>query len=316
MSELGLFFSNTPFERVIGTYLYPYRLFSAVEWEDPLSPTKIIGRTNTEGHEVLITINGGVFVIPPPSLPDIYANPEIMTQGTDISMKRAFEEKVAVLFNHIICEFALLGVVSEPATPVHISLGKKHGEHILITSASGVYTDRSMSPSIQLIQGLWRQHPVVPTETLNQALLLELTSQLTKISPELPTFIASAYSLYAQRQQGEALLDSWIVIEQIIDWFWNEYKAKVFDKSRKERLSDTRTYTAAVRTEALLIAGIIPDTLYHTLNLARKHRNDLAHRGKANFNMTQVVILAMKDALEFLLKRKIEPPYVHLGINW
>jgi hypothetical protein len=48
-------------ERVIGTYLYPRRLFILIDFEDPFG-SKVIGRVPASAHEVLVTRNGGLLV--------------------------------------------------------------------------------------------------------------------------------------------------------------------------------------------------------------------------------------------------------------
>jgi len=310
MAELDKFFKRPESygERVIGTYLYPYRLFGEPNWDHPYSATKVIARAKVGTDEVLITCNGGLFLLPPAST-------------KSLRDKLAFEEKAANVFNRPICEFALSGIVSAPATPVHISAGRLINGHALITSAGGgreMYLERTMQPSLQLLdeRGIWRMHPLHSLDVVDKVANLRCTSLLVEVSDNLPTFVAGAYSLFSQRQAGEALMDSWIVIEQIIDSLWADFLKRITGNSRKERLPDRRIYTSAVRIELLYTVGILPLPLYEALNIARDHRNKLAHRAKISLTMSKECLMAMKQMIEFLCKTSVEPPLANLGVNW
>jgi hypothetical protein len=319
VSELEKFFKSDPQgERVIGTYLYPYRLFGEPDWNDPYSATAVIANVQVGSDELLITCNGGLFIRPPANLSDLLSA-EIDPGKDDLKAKLAFEEKAANAFNRVICEFALKGIVSEPATPVHISRGELINDHALIRSASGgreIYLERTTMPLMQLLQRTWRMNQLHDLDVVEAMARQECTSQLVQVSDYLPTLVAGAYSLFSQRQLSEALIDSWIVVEQIIDWLWTDYLLRIADKSRKKRLSDPRTYSAAVQIEILHTIGVLPLSLYQALNTARKHRNDLAHRAEISLTMATEGVTAMKQIIEFLCKTSVEPPSVSVGVNW
>jgi hypothetical protein len=318
-SELGrLLRTDSSGEMVIGTYLYPYRLFSNPDWEDPYSATEIVAGAKVASRQVLITRNGGLFLHPPEHFSDPLADTDNVPAYEDIQAKRAFEEEAAIIFNRLICEFTLKGIVSEPAAPVHIARGELIDGHALIRSCGGgreIYFERTIGPLRELLHGDWRTHRVHGLKVLEQVLSQECTLQLVQVSDHLPALIAGAYSLFSRGQLSEALIDSWIVIEQILDDLWTTYLAGMA-KDRKRRLSDTRTYTAAVRTEVLHTTGAISDPLYESLNTARKHRNDLAHRAEINLGMAVEVIGAMKEMIEFLTGISVASPAVSRGINW
>ena len=65
---------------------------------------------------------------------------------------------------------------------------------------------------------------------------LESALKLALISENLPLLIASAFSLYSKQETSEALIDSWIVVEQIIDYLWSEYLDLIEISERKDRL--------------------------------------------------------------------------------
>src|SRR5581483_7979281 len=113
-----------------------------------------------------------------------------------------------------------------------------------------------------------------------------LTRHLTAVSPTLPTLVAGAYSQFSRRQLAEALMDAWIVIEPVVDWWWKQYTDGVTDRKRRERLKDTRVYTASVRAEVLRTAGALNSDLYAAIERARGHRNAAAHRAAIRFEAT------------------------------
>jgi len=318
MVELGDFFkSNIPADKVVGTYIYPYRLLSRPNWDDPLSATEVIQQIDTSQGKILVTRNGGLFIKPPAKLArdvDLNADP-----GSDIRAKMAFEEEAAKLFNLVICEYALHEIVSEPATPVHISIGKLIDGHALITGATGgreIYLERTLNPSTQLLQGSWRTPLVYDMQITVDVAKLSCASRLDEISENLPALTAGAYSLFSRRQLSEALIDAWIVVEQAIDWFWKRYKNQISDAERKKRLGDSRTYTSAIRIEILHTIGIIDPDLYKLMTTARTHRNKLEHRAKINSDMARETLIAMKSTIEFLCGMQVCEPLESYSVNW
>lgn len=309
MSKLDKFFQGgSRGETVIGTYLYPYRLLSKPDWEDPYSATAVISKTNADSLEVYITCNGGLFLRPP-------------TNISTFQDKIEFEEIASNVFNRIICEFAFHGIVSAPSTPSHISAGQMIDDHALITSATGgreIYPERTMNPALHLLspQGTWRMHQLIDEKVVKRVSSLTASSKLAIVSDNLPALAAGAYSLFSQRQLSEALIDSWIVIEQLIDWFWSTHISQIPDTKRRKRLNDTRTYTSSVRIEILRTTGTFPQSLHEVLHVARKHRNDLAHRAQINQEMARETATAMKQMIEFYCDCTIEPLIANQTINW
>ena len=305
-SELSKFFHPQAVNRVIGTYLYPYRLFGNPDYYDPYSATEIISQVNAEGTEVLITRNGGLFV-------------HIPSDILDMKDTLVFQEIAADILNCIICEFAFKGIVSEPATPSHMSTGSLIDNHALIIAASGgreSYLERSLAPTIRLVQGNWGMCQPCSLDIVHSIEKLECTSKLRQISKNIPTLVAGAYSFLSQRQIAEALNDGWVVIEQIINLLWDKHIASIIETPRKNRLSDSRTYTTAVRIEVLYISGVLSKHLYEALNIARQHRNDLAHRAKITLEMAEQCLIAMKNIIEFVCEVSVEPPIAHRSVNW
>jgi hypothetical protein len=318
MSNLDKFYRpDIKSETVIGTYLHPYCILGDPVWSDPYSVTEVIKKIKVESIELLITRNGGLFVRVPASLKDGFKDDK--ERINIFQDKIEFQDHFAHAVNRIICEFALFGIVSEPVTPVHIARGFLKDNHALITSAAGgreIFLERTLGPSMQLQQGTWLTHPVRSIDIVNNIAKQKLSKQLALISDNLPMFVASAYSLFSRNQISEALIDSWIALEQVIDWLWKEHLGIIIDSTRKKRLSDSRTYSAGVRIELLYTADKIPFSLYESANIARQHRNNLAHRAKINNNMATDCMLAMKQVVEFICKTTVDPPQANSVVAW
>ena len=90
----------------------------------------------------------------------------------------------------------------------------------------------------------------------------------------------------------------------------------VAETGRQSRLSDTRTYTAAVRTELLYTAGEIDSDTYEALNRARKHRNDFVHGAKIALSATQDCMTTMRLMLERACGMPVEAPITSMGVIW
>jgi hypothetical protein len=89
----------------------------------------------------------------------------------------------------------------------------------------------------------------------------------------------------ARRDWSAGLSNLWIVIEQIISHIWDIEIVKKAEtsgspKSRRDQLSDNRTWTAAVKLEMLHQKGHLDADALNELSAARKARNDLAHEGR------------------------------------
>jgi len=300
---------------VVGTYIYPYCLLTKPNVEDPFSITEVIQQIDTSQGKILVTRNGGLFIEPPAEL--AHADP---VNEQAMQEKVAFEEKATKLFNLVICEYALHEIVSEPATQAHISAGRLVDGHAIVTSAIGgreIYFERTFMPLIQLLQGTWQMyHRFVDMQITVDVANLSCASHLAKISESLPALTAGAYSLFSQRQLSEALIDAWIVVEQIIDWLWDEHKNGISDADRKERLADPRTYTSAVRIELLHTIGVLDLGLYTNMTRARTHRNNLAHRATIRLDMASDTLMAMKSTIEFLCGTQVGAPSTSTAINW
>jgi len=321
MSLLDAFFGDrTQGERVIGTYLYPLGLFGEPDWKESYSCTEVLRRVAVGPCEVLVTRMGGLFVVPPRELTNVYgACYDSDAPMSDLEAKMAFEETTAEVFNLLICELALLGVVSEPASPVHINYGQLIDNHALVLAGSGgreLYLERSVGANWALFGNHWIGWPLRAESLLDEAARLARTRVLAAISAALPSLVAGAYYHYSRRQPAEALTDAWIVTEQILDSMWAAHVCAVDDGKRKERLNDSRTYSASVRIEVLHTACAIDKDAYEDLHEARLGRNQLAHRALIDLNAASQGMGAMKRLIELVCGTSVAHADVSMGVNW
>lgn len=96
-------------------------------------------------------------------------------------------------------------------------------------------------------------------------------------------FVLKGTTSIARRDWGAALANLWIVVEQITSHLWQERVVlsarRSGDARRAEQLSDTRSWTVALRHELLHQTGVIPPEILTALSGVRKARNALSHRG-------------------------------------
>lgn len=301
-------FVNFGKELVIGTYLYPYTIFSDDYPQDPFEGAEIISEINYDDEKVYITRFGGLFSCPPQELKSIEIG---------ITPRLEFQDKFISIANKIICELSLAGLVTEPVTSVHVSRAQLRDNHAWLTSGGGKYLYRTIEPFLKIYQqGPWITSSQVDVTKLEVIQNLEASLKLAQVSENIPLLIANAFSLFSKQVTSEALIDSWIVVEQIIDYLWNEYLDLIDNSKRKERLKDTRIYSSSVRIEVLYLNKIITEEEYVTFHVARSHRNDMIHRAKITCEWATNGMNAMQLAIEHILNKKIVQPVFGRTVSW
>jgi hypothetical protein len=108
----------------------------------------------------------------------------------------------------------------------------------------------------------------------------------------------------ARRDWNSGLSNLWIVIEQIVSHIWDtniieQAVTANAPKSRRDQLSDNRTWTVAVKLEMLHQKAFLDADALQDLSAARKARNDLAHEGQTP---SEVSALAAFRAVRHLLR--------------
>jgi hypothetical protein len=154
----------------------------------------------------------------------------------------------------------------------------------------------SSSPASNRFHSLIRHQTASPIEAIQ--LLEPRTVDFSEISRAMklgldvfaavPTlsgeFLLKGVSGIARRDWGAALVNLWIVVEQITSLLWNREVLQALAEEtsiagQRDQLKDTRTWTTANRHELLFQKTIIDHGTLRDLYVARKGRNELVHRG-------------------------------------
>jgi hypothetical protein len=312
------FFGSDPdAELVIGTHLFPPVLFGELRGSPPDQDfaTEVIRTVEVDSFEFLVTRMGGMFVRPPGDLVG-------MEIGQAIKPRLDFETNAAAALNLFICELNTRGeVLSEPTSSLHMSRGELIADHAVITSGGGgsvVFHERTLGPTLALHEPVGLvMLPTRPEAVLDGALPLANSLALKSISTSLPELVAATYFLWSRRQLGEALIDGWVVCEQILGHIWKQqYVAAALDGGHRNRLRDHRTFTAAVQAEVLYARGVLPESLYRVVQEARGSRNDMAHGASVTVESANSGIVAMKAMLDHVLPQPVAEPELAQWLNW
>jgi hypothetical protein len=138
--------------------------------------------------------------------------------------------------------------------------------------------------------------------------------RLEAAAPSAPQLLLGALWSYTTQAAAEAVVDAWIVIEQIVGQYWEEYAGGLPTK-RRNALRDHRAYTVAVRIEVLETTGKLPAALAIALHGARKQRNDLVHSA-AGAETGRKAIEAMALLIEHYLGRAVTLPAPLAPLAW
>lgn len=315
---------------VFGTYLYPLVLFTSENFNDPgtdFSRSVEVIRTLRIGpHEIMVTRTGGLFARPQgqPSYSTLGATP-----SEDLQTKLLFVEALVDSLNLLTCELALsrklqlVATVSKTVTNADICRGQLSGTGAVAvagTLSNGFGRERVDSYMIALLDAVNRGSRCIWNRTqelvLDDIQKLECATRLAAISKSIPPLIIGAYASFSSQLFAEAIVDSWIATEQIVDYLWQEYISGLSAGERIKRLEDTRTYSVSVRLEVLLTAGVIKLELYEILHGGRKQRNDLVHRAQAGLSAAVECTHALRAAVEFVCNREVAVPSCMYGLGW
>lgn len=111
---------------------------------------------------------------------------------------------------------------------------------------------------------------------------VEIRSRFEPLSVE---FLLQGISSFVAHDWAGSLSHLWISLEQVVSCLWKEQviaggmQPKFPIENRKEFLQDYRTWVTSVRLEVLFQRGILSESAYRHLNIGRKARNELAHKG-------------------------------------
>jgi hypothetical protein len=295
--HLGRFIYDHDWTPVKGTYILPLRFFAPDRTSDPNDYLEVIKVLDVAGTDFAISRGGGLFV-----------------RDKGQYNTREQHEKLVELFNLLLAEFAFQGLASHPVTDIEIQSAKLIGKHVSITGGWGSFADRTWGPYVLLamhtrdlgegykrssnhywpVNFYWRPHdPSVLERISGTANAL----RLREISSTLPALLVAATYHATRHSLAEGIVTSWIVCEELLSFLWDQHVSQLPEKERRDRLKDSRTYSAAVRLEVLLTNGSIGPELCSLLQRARGMRNALAHRSVTSQESADLCSRAMREML-------------------
>jgi len=288
---LDRFVKRDSYTPMYGTHIFPLIYFGKERPNDPNDYLKVFFEAFIDGNRVSITKGGGVF----------------LQRGDDTKLKTS--DEVVFVLNKVMCELAFVGVVSQPVTGTDVQHSVRIRDHIAIAGGGGSHAERTWGPLSLLASEPYSMSPkniwwtpnfnwfVRPID-ISPISGFEITSRLESISSSIPRLIVATNYHMSKGNSAEMLLSSWIVCEQLIDFYWNQYIGK-YQMERKNRLKDTRTYSVAVRLEILETAGVFSLELTELLHDVRRIRNGLAHRAVSNAYDMLAASQALRNILTF-----------------
>jgi hypothetical protein len=321
------FNERTSGQFVIGCYLWPHRVLAlpAGAADDPYELTKVLWTFSAQhGADVLLTADGGLFTEPPDGYqPPDGARTRVSVQPNDTQFR--YSERTAERFNAVICELALANLVPQPAGPLHISPAWLLADGYAMITSSGRGAHQANHRGSEAIRRLrtpdpaW--HSMAQTEVRRVPDIRSLTSlpnaaRLTEVHVQAPTYVANSYYFWFQQQFAEAVVNSWIFVEQYLEHLWKSLIPAV-GSHRRERLKDSRTYTASVRTEVLQTAGLLDDATAEVFHRARRFRNSLSHNARpVEYAGGKAAIEALEAVLLLVCGPGSRPQELNLSVRW
>lgn len=293
-----------------GTYLDPPHLCAVEAMPDYRLPaastaaaqylsdngTKVAVTLTVADRRVFVTHGGGVFVLPTGVLGG---------DGYALGDRERDDRHAAFVINLLICE------LNVRASPICAPLAAEDLCHALMEDASvamWVATGRTQrlawATQAQVREGspvafAWRRIPRGILEACDGA---PRASRLAELAAELPMFVCSAVFARHHGRDAEAIVFAWVVVEQVISYLWRTEILPTGRNSRhRDRLKDTRSWTASAMAELLWRAKLLNDASYDAVQAARSHRNDFAHRAHINDTAAADTFTALERVLALLI---------------
>ncbi|MFQ0973666.1 hypothetical protein [Gilliamella sp. CG35] len=131
----------------------------------------------------------------------------------------------------------------------------------------------------------------------------KVLSKLTNLSPFL--FIG-AFTYYKNHQLRESLANSWITIEQLIEFLWDKLilnDSKTINIPKRRKFLESQQWNASHKIEIFFQQSLITDKLYSLLNEARAARNNFIHKGTTpSYKGANASLLALISLIELASK--------------
>jgi len=204
--------------------------------------------------------------------------------------KLRFDQAAVEYFNHCLAALLLGGIYCEAINLDGLDMGyiidwkyvRTHGDG---TSAANRFHKHIRHRSASALESINLYKPrSVKLGALEIAMRTGLAT-MKRLEPMRGEYLLKGATGLARRDWGSALINLWIVTEQLLEALWSREiveptRALDNSRARKDQLNDHRAWTAATRIEMLHQKGLLDLPTLTALSKARKARNDLAHGGK------------------------------------
>ncbi|WP_375069165.1 hypothetical protein AB9L18_02425 [Stenotrophomonas lactitubi] len=192
-------------------------------------------------------------------------------------------------FNQTLAELLVGGIYCEAPQPDDIGYGSMSQEgysRIMggATGPSASVRNAARMKMLSSIDSMSLMSPEVVTVAEMEAALKRGRDLLAKLGSVPQEQMLHGTTFYARKQWAESLLHLWTTTERVLETAWTRHVMAYQtapSKSRREFLSDHRTWTAATKLEVLFQKDLLPEHTYDVLTEVRKARNAFAHRGIA-----------------------------------
>jgi hypothetical protein len=219
------------------------------------------------------------------------------------------KEDAVNLFNRIICQLQLAGVMCEAIDQRDVVWGKLHEKMLIWPVELGESASSNLHSKLRMrvasnIDTIVLSNPqyIHVNDFLSSLSLGE--SILNTIENLTPTFLARGITEIKYKNWSLALSNLWITVEQLTDHLWvskfitnsSMHPDSEINGRIKAMKQDNRTWSSSVKQEMLFQVGFLDSFVFERLYPARQARNRLVHDGK------EVSEIIVKDLYRAIVK--------------
>lgn len=269
------------------TYLSPFRIVTS-ETLTPWAATIDEVNSRTWDYQALHEMAGGIDVGLAPPFHLVVARDGALALPPVPELRS--DQAVIEFFNRCLAGLLIGGVYCEAVTPDGLDIGSIIDWKYIRSNGSGQAASNRFHKLIRYkqasaLEAIALHRPrVAALDDLKTAMSLGLAA-LDCLPAVRGEYLLKGTTGIARRDWGTALANLWIVSEQLLSELW---KREILEptlavdpsKTRRNQLSDNRTWTASARIEMLFQKGTISQAILGALSVARKARNVLSHEGK------------------------------------
>ena len=209
-------------------------------------------------------------------------------------------------FNRIFASILVGGIYIESVEPEDLSQGEMtslgYFRHTISRGGNGELNKSLGNKDAGSGNAIILMNPPTILASELEAAYREGACVLKIVSNLSPSLLATGFTYFLKGQTRESLSHAWICIEQLLDQIWRTRvveEAKLSQIAKRRKFLESQQWSAAHKVELLHQKGLIAESVYEKLTLAREARNHFIHRGSAPSHVDAKTAL---DGLVDLLK--------------